>query len=148
MQAYIPALVPLEEKLKGYAYPLLRFVAGALLVPHGMQKIFGLWGGNIEGTAKFFANVGLEPSLQLAYLVGCTELIGGTLIAIGLFTRFAAAAAFIMLTVAWYTVHLKNGLFWTKGGIEYPLLWSLVMVVILFRGSGKLSVDERLGKEL
>jgi len=148
MQSYFPALAPLEEKVQGYAYPLLRFAAGAFLVPHGCQKLFQWFGGSTAGTAAFFSKVGLEPALPLVYLTGSIEFFCGILIAIGLFTRVAAGAAFVMLTVAWYTVHLGNGFFWTKAGIEYPLMWSLVMIVILLRGSGRMSLDEKIGKEV
>jgi putative oxidoreductase len=147
-QLYFPALEPLYDKVQGYAYPLIRFVAGAFLVPHGAQKLFEWFGGSTAGTAAFFSKLGLEPALPLVYLTGAVEFFCGILIAIGLFTRVAAGMAFVMLTVAWYTVHLGNGFFWTKAGIEYPLLWSLLMVVILLRGSGRMSVDEKIGKEV
>jgi putative oxidoreductase len=148
MQHYFPALVPLEEKVQGYAYPLLRLVAGGFLMPHGAQKLFEWFGGSTAGTAAFFSKVGLEPAMTLVYVTGTVEFFCGLLILIGLFTRVAAGMAFVMLTVAWYTVHLPNGYFWTKAGIEYPLLWSLLMIVILLRGSGKMSVDEMIGKEV
>ncbi len=146
-ELYVPAMAPVYETIQGYAYPLMRFATGMFLVPHGMQKLFEMFGGNRAGTAAFFSKVGLEPALPLVYVTGCVEFFCGLAIAIGLFTRVAAAGAFIMLTVAWYTVHLANGFFWTKAGIEYPLLWSILMVVIFMRGGGKLSVDERIGKE-
>lgn len=112
-----------------------------------MQKLFGMWGGNINGTAAFFSKVGIEPALPLAYLVGCTELIGGTLIAIGLFTRPAALAAAIMLFVATFKVHLPAGFFWTTGGFEFPLMWALVCSAIVLGGGGRFSVDRALRKE-
>src|SRR5262249_53354406 len=143
-----PALLPLEDKVKVYAYPLLRFAAGLFLMPHGAQKLFEWFGGKTDFYVQFFNKIGLVPAVPLVYATGTVEFFGGLLVAIGLFTRFAAGACFVMLTVAWYTVHLNNGFFWTKAGIEYPLLWSLVFVVILLRGSGKLSVDERIGKEI
>jgi putative oxidoreductase len=150
LQLYFPQLQPLHDRLADYGIPLIRVAAGLTLVPHGMQKIFGMWGGSMEGTARFFSSVGLEPGLPLAYLTGFTELIGGLCLALGLFTRVAGAAVFIMLTVAWYTVHLKNGFFWTRpgGGIEYALLWSLVALGFAFAGGGKYSLDEKLGKEV
>ena len=145
---YFPALAPLHDNLSGYAYPLIRFVAGATLVPHGAQKLFEWFGGNTAGTAAFFSKFGLEPALQLVYLTGAIEFFGGILLAIGLFTRPAAAIIFGMLTVAWYTVHLGNGFFWTKGGIEYPLMWSLIALGFAFGGGGRMSLDAKLGREV
>jgi putative oxidoreductase len=143
----VPAMAGIYDLGSTLAYPLIRFVAGFWLVPHGAQKLFGLFGGNIQGTAGFFSKIGLEPALPLAYLVGCTEFFGGLLIAIGLLTRPAAAAAAIMLAVAAFQVHLANGFFWTNAGYEYPLMWTFLMIAIFLRGGGNLSVDSKLAKQ-
>ncbi len=147
MQLYIPALAPLYEKVQGYAYPLIRIITGLCLVPHGAQKLFEWFGGNRAMTAGFFSKLGMEPALPLVYLVGAVEFFGGILITIGLLTRPAAVAIFVIMMVAVFKVHLGNGFFWTKAGYEYPLLWGVVALGLVFGGSGKLSVDEKLGKE-
>jgi putative oxidoreductase len=111
--------------------------------------LFGWFGGGgLEGLAGWFAKVGFEPAMALAILVGATEFFGGLLIAIGLFTRPAAAAAFILLAVATFRVHMPNGFFSTNGGYEYAMLWGFLMLAIMFRGGGALSLDARLGREL
>ncbi|MDH3670863.1 MAG: DoxX family protein [Gammaproteobacteria bacterium] len=143
----IPAVGGLYEAGSGLWYPWIRFFSGLFLVPHGAQKLFGWFGGNIDGTAGFFAKIGLEPALPLAYLVGATEFFGGLFVAIGLLTRPAAVAAAVLLLVAAFYVHLGNGYFWNKGGYEYPLLWAILMIGIFFRGGGELSVDQAIGKE-
>ena len=144
----IPALAPLYQGLSGLSYPLIRVAAGLILVPHGAQKLFGWFGGyGLEGTAGFFAqNLGLEPGMFFAVLVGATEFFGGLLLALGLLTRPAAAAIAVLMAVA-ITVHLPNGFFWTSGGYEYPLLWGLIALAIAFRGGGELSVDRKIGRE-
>jgi putative oxidoreductase len=144
---YIPALAGLYDKLACAAYPIVRITAGLFLMPHGAQKLFGMWGGNITNTAAFFDKVGLSPGLPLAYLVGFTEFFGGLCIAIGFLTRpFAAACAFLLFVAA-FKVHLGAGFFVNKGGYEYALMWALLMVAIFCRGAGQLSVDRKLGKE-
>jgi putative oxidoreductase len=65
----IPALAPLYGKLSGLSYPIIRFFTGLMAMPHGAQKLFGWFGGDIQGTAGFFSQIGLEPALPLAYLV-------------------------------------------------------------------------------
>lgn len=147
MQLYVPALAPVYAKLEGYAYPLIRIIVGLCLIPHGAQKLFEWFGGNRAATAGFFSKLGMEPALPLVYLVGAVEFFGGILIAIGLWTRPAAAMTVAIMAVAVLKVHLGNGFFWTKGGYEYPLLWGVVALALVFAGSGKLSVDEKLGKE-
>jgi putative oxidoreductase len=142
----VPAVGRLYEAGSGLWYPWIRFFSGLFLVPHGAQKLFGWFGGNINATAGFFSQIGLEPALPLAYLVGATEFFGGLFVAIGYLTRPAAVAAAALLLVAVF-VHLDNGYFWNKGGYEYSLLWALLMIGIFFRGGGELSIDRAIGKE-
>lgn len=142
----IPAVGGLYEAGSGLFYPWIRFFSGLFLMPHGAQKLFGWFGGNIDGTAGFFAQIGLQPALPLAYLVAVTEFFGGLFIAIGLLTRPAAVAAGVLLLVAVF-VHLDNGYFWNKGGYEYPLLWTILMIGIFLRGGGEMSMDRAIGKE-
>lgn len=147
-QPYIPALAPLTAQLQEYAYPLIRIAAGLLLAPHGCQKLFEWFGGSRAGTAALFSKVGIEPAMTMVYFVGFCELTVGLAIALGLFTRLAGVVGFILLTVAWYKVHLANGFFWTKLGIEYPLMWSLLMLGFALGGGGKYSLDAKIGKEI
>ncbi len=126
---------------------MIRFFTGLFLMPHGAQKLLGWFRGNIEGTAGFFAKIGLEPALPFAYLVGATEFFGGLFLAIGFLTRPAAAAIAILMAVAAFKVHLANGFFWSNGGYEYPLLWGLIALALALRGGGALSLDKAIGRE-
>ncbi|MHA1536974.1 MAG: DoxX family protein [Alphaproteobacteria bacterium] len=143
----VPAVGGFYEAGKPWAYPLIRVAAGLWMVPHGAQKLFGSFGGNIEGTAGFFAKIGIEPALTMAYLTGGIEFFGGILIAIGLLTRPAALGGLILMLVAVFAVHIGNGFFWNKGGYEYPLMWAVLMLAIFLKGGGELSIDKQLGKE-
>jgi len=139
----IKALDPIYDALEPLSYPLIRFVAGAMLVPHGYAKVFG----GIEGTTKFFASVGLEPALILAWYVGLLELVGGVCVAFGFLTRFMSAQLVGLLAVATFYIHLPSGFLWVKGGFEYPLFWMVIMIAITIQGGGKLSVDNLMAKE-
>ena len=139
----IKALDPIYDALEPLSYPLIRFVAGAMLVPHGYAKVFG----GIEGTTKFFASVGLEPALILAWYVGLLELVGGVCVAFGFLTRFMSAQLVGLLAVATFYIHLPGGFLWVKGGFEYPLFWIVIMIAITIQGGGKLSVDNLMAKE-
>ena len=69
----------------------------AMLMPHGCQKLFGMFaGGGLAGTAQFMDRVGYHPGMLWAYVVGLNEVIAGALLAIGLLTRPAAAAVTIL----------------------------------------------------
>jgi putative oxidoreductase len=138
---------PIYDALHEVSYPLMRIVTGLFLLPHGSQKLFGLFGGDITKTAGFFSKVGIEPALTLAYVTGSVEFFGGLLLVLGLLTRIAAAGVIIMMAVAILTVHLANGYFWTSLGFEYPLMWALFAFAIFLHGGGRFSVDRAIGYE-
>jgi len=118
---------------------------GRMLLPHGIPKVF------TQGVAAFaaagLARRGIEPALPLAYVVAFLETIGGLCIALGLFTRFFAAAVAIEMAVI-TAVHFPMGFGWTGRGYEYTLLWGLIMFAIALRGGGPYSLDRKIGKEL
>jgi putative oxidoreductase len=126
---------------------IIRLAAGLILMPHGAQKLFGLFGGGgLDGTAQFFeANLGLAPGLLFAALAGATEFFGGLFLALGFLTRLSALAVAVLLGYAAVAVHLGNGFFWTAGGFEYPLLWALVALGFVVGGGGTYSVDRAIG---
>lgn len=134
------------DRLAPFAWPLVRITAGLLLVPHGAQKLFGWFGGyGLTATGQYFeGTLGMEPGFLFALTAGLIEFVGGLAIALGLFTRPAALAVSVFLAVA-LTVHIPNGFFWTAGGIEYPLLWSVTAFAIFLRGGDRFSLDRKLG---
>lgn len=145
---YIPALGGVYEKLMPFALPILRIGLGLILIPHGAQKLFGWFGG--AGFARFiqiFESVGYKPGALWVTLVALTEFVGGILLVLGLFTRFAAGAVVIFMIVAVHFTSAK-GFFWLQQGLEYSLLILLVALVFLIRGGGDYSLDKKLGREI
>jgi putative oxidoreductase len=140
---YVPALGALWKKLEWLSWPIVRIAAGALLIPHGAQKLFG----GLARTAEGFGKMGLEPAFPLALYIASLEFFGGILLTIGLFTRPVALLLAGFMAVAVFKAHWANGFFWTKGGYEYPLMWLLLAVALLLRGGGPLSLDRKLAKE-
>jgi len=119
---YIPALGKIYDAVSEFAEPILRIALGGILIPHGLQKLFGAFGGmGFARNAELFDKLGFTPGIFWGTLVGCTELIGGTLLVLGLFTRFAAAAVVIFMIVG-VKFTSANGFFWSQGGSEYALL--------------------------
>lgn len=145
---YIPALARLYRPLEPLAWLLVRVATGAMLIPHGTQKLFGLWGGDIAKTMAGFAQLGLEPASFFAWYIGCLEFFGGILLVLGLLTRPVAVLVAGFMAVAVIHVHWPNGFFWTKGGFEYPLMWMLLALALVIRGAGPLSLDARIGREV
>lgn len=133
--------------LSDISFTLVRATAGAFLIPHGAQKLFGWFGGyGLTATAQFFdGTLGLHPGIVFASLAGFVEFFGGLALVLGLLTRTAAFGVAVLMAVAAFGVHLSKGFFWTGGGYEYPLFWGLVAVAIALNGGGRYSVDRRLG---
>ena len=145
---YIPALGGIYSGLSAYAEPILRVGLGGILIPHGCQKLLGMFGGlGLKGTAALFDKIGYSTGIFWGTLVGCTELIGGALLVLGLFTRFAAAAVLIFMIVAVKFTSAK-GFFWSNGGFEFPLLLGLCALFFVIRGSGRCSLDHKIGREI
>ena len=144
----VPGLGAIYAALDTYSWPLIRVATGLFFVPHGMQKLFGLWGGDLARTAEGFAKQGLEPAMFWASYIGCLEFFGGLLLAVGLLTRPVAALFAGFMAVAAFHVHLKVGWFWTGRGMEIPLYLMLICLAILIRGGGVLSLDRALGREI
>jgi len=143
----IPALGGLYARATPLFETLLRVVVGGFLMPHGAQKLFGLFGGGgIPGTAAFFSQLGLEPSVPLAILAGCGEFFGGLFLAIGFLTRPAAVVTSVLLAVAILSVHIDKGFFMAGGGFEYAVLWFFGTLYFVFRGGNAYSVDAKLGR--
>jgi putative oxidoreductase len=141
-----PGLAGLYQSVAPYSYALIRFVAGAILVFHGYNKLFG---GIIGMVAQnVITPMGLPDPLAWAYFIGILEFFGGIALAVGFLTRPIAlllVVEFIVITF-W---HMGNGYNFTspKGGYEYPLLLLIVYVGIFFRGAGRCSIDRMIGKE-
>lgn len=138
-----PALASLYRPLAPYSYAFMRFCTGAILVPHGYTKLFqgGAWHtGGVE-------SMGLWPPIVWSFLVAGVEFFGAIMLAVGLFTRFAAAAIAIEMLVIVFKLW-NFGYLWTNKGYEFPLLWALLAIAIFFRGGGRTSIDHWLGKEL
>ena len=110
------------------AYTLLRVIAGLMFAVHGAQKLFGFLGGR------------QQPIGSLFWVGGVIELVGGLLIAIGLFASWAAFLASGEMAVAYFMAHAKDG-FWpilNKG--ELAVLYCFVFLYIACRGGGRYSV--------
>lgn len=80
----------------------------------------------------------------MAVLAGLMELLGGALLAAGLFTPLAAALITVTMLGAIVKVHGKNGVWSTTNGYEYPLVLIAVAIAVALTGAGSYSLDALL----
>ncbi|HEX7949084.1 MAG TPA: DoxX family protein [Candidatus Limnocylindrales bacterium] len=125
---------------------ILRLVVGVTFAGHGAQKAFGWWNGpGLAGWRGAITHMGFQPvELFVALSIGA-ELVGGLLLAVGLFTPLASMILMGQLVVIISKAHLPKGFWSTNGGYEYPLALAASVVAITFIGAGSVSLDQALG---
>jgi len=125
-----------------------RLVLGLGIAAHGSQKLFGWFGGyGLNGTGGFFEQLGFHPGRTFAAAAGAGELVGGLLVALGLFGPVGPALMLSVVVVAVIAVHWKNGFFASANGIELPFLYAAGGVALALVGPGRFSLDALLGLE-
>jgi putative oxidoreductase len=126
---------------------LARTTIGVLFVGHGTQKLFGWFGGGgLEGTGRFFEQLGLRPGRSYALAAGAAEAGGGLLFALGAATPLGAAAVSGPMITAIKTVHWEKGVWVSAGGYEYNLVLLAAVFGLTENGPGRWSVDGALGR--
>jgi putative oxidoreductase len=132
--------------MRPYGPAALRLCVGAVFVSHGLQKLFGMWGGQgLDGTTAMIASWGLNPAYPLAILAGVAELAGGALLILGGLTRWVALALAVETAVAVWKVNYLNGFFLTTAGAigaEYRLVLLGALLCLMLGGPGAVSIDE------
>jgi putative oxidoreductase len=140
-------LASLLQTLAPFAYALLRVAVGLALVPHGLRNTFGLFPNtgvaalNIAALAKQLDAGGYRPGKFWAPAISLTQLVGGPLLALGLFTRPVAALVLVFLLVANVERWRVGGYFWNKLGLEYTLMWTIATFYVFVHGGGLYSLD-------
>jgi putative oxidoreductase len=120
------------------------------MLPHGLQKTLGLFGGyGFTGTMGFFTGTLGLPWI-VAFLVIMAESVGALCLILGFATRFCAASLIIVMIGAIMMVHLEHGFFMNwfgmqKGeGFEYHLLVIGMALSLVVSGAGILSLDRSI----
>lgn len=120
-----------------YAILVLRISLGLLFLAHGCLKVFVF---TLPGTAQFFESVGLPG--WMATPVAISELMGGSLLIGGIYTRWVALGLFPILLVATFKAHGANGWLFTNkgGGWEFPAFFAVATVVQFLLGDGAYAI--------
>ena len=125
-----------QEASANYGALLTRLAFGAMLLSHGLLKVFVF---TIPGTVGFFESQGF-PGFT-AYVVILGEIAGGIAILLGLYTRLAALLSLPILLGA-ISVHAGNGWVFsnTGGGWEYPVFLSVIALSVALQGNGSFAI--------
>ena len=125
------------NSLNRYADPvycIMRLLAGLMFACHGLDKIFGIFGGKPGG----------PPLITVG---GWLEIVCGLLIALGFLTRVAAFIASGEMAVAFFMMHAKGGVlipYVNKG--ELAVVYCFIFLFMFFYGPGRLSIDSMMSK--
>lgn len=119
-----------QAKLLG----ILRIVAGLLFLAHGLVKLFGFPPGAMPGQV---------PILGLLGAAALIELIAGTLILVGLFTRIAAFIASGEMAVAYWMFHAPKSIYPIVNMGEVAILFCFIFLYLAAAGPGAYSLDAR-----
>jgi putative oxidoreductase len=121
------------------------------LVPHGLRNTFGFFPNtgvralNLSALAQQLDQTGYRPGKLWAPTISLTQLVGGPLLALGLFTRPVAAVVLVFLLVTNVERWRVGRYFWNQLGMEYTLMWTIGTFYILIHGPGPYSLDRILG---
>jgi putative oxidoreductase len=133
---------------------VLRLMLGIVFFPHGMQKLFGWFGGpGFSGMMGMFTDKMGVPGV-FAFLAIMAEGLGSLGLITGLLTRVAAFGIAVNMAVAVYMLHWQNGFFMNwfgnqKGeGYEFHLHVIAIAVVLIIKGGGKWSVDKAISDNM
>jgi putative oxidoreductase len=110
----------------------LRIVAGVLFLSHGLVKLFGFPPGAAPGQQELLSLMGIGAVI---------ELVTGTLITLGLFTRAAAFIAAGEMAVGYWMFHAPASLYPAVNGGDAAILFCFVFLYIFAAGAGAVSVE-------
>ncbi|MBM3270368.1 MAG: DoxX family protein [Candidatus Sericytochromatia bacterium] len=139
---------------RDYGALAARVALGLVILPHGLQKTVGWFGGfGLEGTLGFFTQQLHIPAL-LALLAIAAESLGALALIAGLGGRVAALGIGVTMATAALMLHLPNGFFMNwfgaqKGeGVEYFILAIGLALAVVIRGSGAWSLDRAIVRRI
>ena len=118
---------------KDYVLAVARILIGTSFATHGMQKLFGFFGG-----------APAEMPTALLYPAGAIELVGGVLIAIGLLTSWAGLISSGLMAAAYFMAHATQGFWPILNRGELAIAYCFFFLYIAAAGPGAWNVQALL----
>lgn len=129
----------LAERFRTVSLTLLRVLSSAMFLTHGWPKMVGERAQPFLGGRDFF---GIDIGINTMWIAGVIELYGGILLILGLFTRYVALLAAILMVMAYFAAH--PAWFPTLNGGELAALYFVAYLAVFAYGPGPLSLDAML----
>jgi putative oxidoreductase len=127
----------LEPWARDLAVSLFRIVVGFLFACHGAASLFGVLGGAHGGGT-------IERGVWPGWYAAVIQLVGGSLVTIGLGTRVAALICSGSMAYAYFVVHQGDAFFPLENGGEPAALFCWAFLLVAALGAGPCAVDELL----
>lgn len=121
------------DRYTPYALAALRIAAGLIFMLHGAQKLLAFPAAGASG---------MPAAFSFMWFGGVLELVGGALIALGLFTRPVAFILSGEMAVAYWMFHAPKSLYPILNGGDAAILYCFVFFLLVFTGAGALSLDQ------
>ena len=125
---------------------ILRIFIGSCFVVHGLGKLGIVGTGNMAGFTGWLEELGVPFAAVQARIAMLSEIVGGTLLAVGFFARPAAVLLVVTMIVAGKLGHKGAGYLITNDppGAEYPINLAAICIIIALLGPGMFSLDHLL----
>jgi putative oxidoreductase len=132
------------KKMTDIALLVIRSAVGVIFIAHGLQKVFGMFGGSgIAGFSGMLQSMGFIVPTFWAWVAGLSEFLGGVCLVLGVLPRISATLIGIVMMVAIFGIHGSKGFFAMQGGFEYQFLILATCVGLALTGSGKFSLYDK-----
>jgi putative oxidoreductase len=132
---------------------IARVFLGIVIMPHGLQKLLGMFGGyGFTATVEYFVSTGIHSIVAVLIILG--ESFGALFLILGLISRISASGIAIIMLGAILMVHWENGFFmnWFGSqageGFEYHLLALGLALIVMVKGGGRWSLDSGMSKTM
>lgn len=126
----------IADNTQTLSWTIMRVLGSAMFMTHGWPKMFGDRAQPFLGGMNFF---GIDVGINMLWIAGAIELFGGALLVLGLFTRYVAALAAILMVMAYLAAH--PAWFPTLNNGELAAMYFVMYFALFSFGPGKISLD-------
>ncbi len=111
---------------------ITRIIVGLLFLEHGLMKLVG-----------FPAPMGTGHLMPLMLAAGIIETVGGALVALGLFSRWAAFVCSGQMAFAYFIAHFPRGVWPALNGGDGAILFCFIFLFLAAAGPGSFAVNSK-----